>query len=129
MVRVQGAGCRVQVSHSGMRKYPNHASAPFHTRGFLVLFSSKLLLTLVCPQWNSFRNTLQHRELVKYIIATLLYSDASATVFSIYNVFAEEIGVGTDVLVCCNSVLSKSAFQNVSTSMHAAIFIDGNDGC
>jgi hypothetical protein len=36
----------------------------------------------------SFRHTLHNREMCKYMVATLIYSDASATLFSVYIVFA-----------------------------------------
>jgi len=50
---------------------------------------------------SAFKMSLQNRELLKYMIATLIYSDASSTLFSVYMVYAAQIGISNAVLLHC----------------------------
>eukprot|EP00802_Teleaulax_amphioxeia_P014920 Tamp_15000.p1 GENE.Tamp_15000~~Tamp_15000.p1 ORF type:complete len:468 (-),score=88.51 Tamp_15000:177-1523(-) len=49
----------------------------------------------------SFKVSLQNHELVKYMLATLIYSDASSTLFSVYIVFGSQVGISNTVLMQC----------------------------
>jgi len=51
--------------------------------------------------FSSFKQSLRNRELMKYMLATLLYSDCSATLFSVYMVFGSQVGISNHVLLHC----------------------------
>eukprot|EP00961_Rhodomonas_salina_P041923 563789-Rhodomonas_salina.1 len=69
---------------------------------------------------NSFKQSLRNRELMKYMLATLLYSDCSATLFSVYMVFGSQVGISNHVLV---SSLDQPRARNSALNLAAVGFV------